>query len=348
MLNINEIARLYNTSAISDVKEIDSSRGDLDKRYTFLLTFNDGQQLAIKACRNSFTGREKIAGWKKLCKAYLDLGIYCPQIITSVQGNESEIIIAEDQEYHVYAEEIKKYKAYNELDSKPDFKNLKGSIVESVGKIAADCDVILPWPSVYCVYDTFCAEDKVDENYENAEAFCNKIKNQFKEYSEYADAIWELFLIKRNAFEPVYRKLPKASFQSDLNSTNILVDENQNFTGLIDFNLSGSIAVLCYIILCEVCGYCLKTSNLEHLTQNDFLEKCDDYLYKNIKLMNKHYEFSDYEKEHFCLCYNTVYPFSYWMINGMLDYAIRENKTQYIKEIMDWVYYQLSRDDIKI
>ena len=36
------------------------------------------------------------------------------------------------------------------------------------------------------------------------------------------------------------------------------------------------------------------------------------------------------------------------MITGILRREVNENKTQHIKTIMDWVYYQLSREDINL
>ena len=310
MLEVNRIAKLYNTSEFTVINKIDSSRGESDKRHTFLLKFADNQELAVKVCRNVFTNHERIYGWQKLCKKYLSLGICCPQIIKSIKGKYSEVIVIENEEYYVYAEEMKRYKTYDEHNPKLDYEIIKNSVIESVGVVAANCSELLPWVSPYCVYDTFDEEDEVDENYKNAENFCKTIKKQFQQYSEYADEIWELFSYKRKMFEPVYRMLPKASFQSDLNPTNILIDDNMNFAGLIDFNLSGTEAVLCYIILCEVCGYRLEAGDLEDLTEPKFQKKCDDYLYSNLEIIRKHYRFSEYEKENFCLCYNTVYPFS--------------------------------------
>jgi len=348
MIDIAAIAKLYGSSDFQVIKEVNPWNTDDDKRFVFIIKFADDRELAIKVCRNAFTTHEKVSGWRRLCEKYLDLGIYCPRMIDSVNGRTSETIVIDNAEYIVYAEELKKHKAYDELTVKPDFEMIKPAIIESVGKVAANASEVLPFPSVFCLYEPFDTGETVDENYENAESFCKTAKEHFQEHSAYIDKIWSLFLQKRRAFEPVHSLLPKASFQSDLNKSNILVDDDMNFAGYIDFNLSGTETVLGYITISEVCGYPLRIADLECLTDDDFLKKCDAYLYKNVKLIAKNYTFSDYEKESFCLCYNTVYPFSCWLVNNMLDTVIKEGKPEYAKPILDWVYYQLSRGDIKI
>ena len=248
MIDIKPVAQLYNTSDFTVVQELNPRNTDGDKRFVFLIKFADAQELAIKVCRNSFTTHERVTGWKMLCKRYSELGIYCPQIIDSLNGRTSETAVVNDDEFIVYAEEVKKYKTYEELNLKPDFGIIKPAIVESIGKAAANCTDLLPFPSAFCVYDTFDSTDAVDENYQNAENFCKTVKAHYPEHSEYSDKIWSRFLHNRRMFEPIHRALPKASFQADLNPSNILVDENMNFAGYIDFNLSGTAPVLSYII----------------------------------------------------------------------------------------------------
>jgi len=345
-MNLKPIAELYNKNDFSVIKEFNPWNTDDDKRFVFLIKFIDTQELAIKVCRNAFTTHDKVSEWKKLCEAYLDLDIYCPQIINSINGNVSETIIIGNEEYIVYAEEMKKYRTYAEISSELDFENIKPAVIESIGKVAANSAYLLPFPSAFCVYDTFDSSEVIDENYQNAENFCKTVKERFKEYTNYADDIWELFLRKRKTFEPIHKNLPKASFQSDLNQSNILVDDNMNFAGYIDFNLCGTETVLSYIVISEVCGYMLKKKDIAFLNDENFLKNCDNYFYKNIEIIKKNYKFTDFERDNICLCYNTVYPFSCWAVNGILEYVIKENQLQYVKSILDWVYYQLNRDDL--
>ena len=348
MIDIRPFVKLYGTSDFQITNKINPWNTDDDKRFVFIVQFADKREIAIKVCRNAFTTPEKVAGWQRLCQSYVDLGIYCPRILNSVNNKTSETICIDNEEYIMYAEEVKKYRAYDELPDKPAFESLKPDIIESIGKVAARSPVLLPFPSAFCIYDTFDTEYTVDENYENAESFCAQVRKHFPEQTAYTDSIWALFLQKRNEFEPIHKLLPKASFQSDLNPSNILVDDDMRFAGYVDFNLSDTETVLGYIVISEVCGYQLGLADLTYLTDEGFLRACDAHFYQNIRHLAKHYTFSDYEKEHFGLCYNTVYPFSCWSINYLLDTVIKGHTPAYAKPILDWVYYQLSRSDISI
>lgn len=344
-MDIKAIAGLYNPADYLLVKELNPWNTDSDKRHVLVVRFADGQELAIKVCRNAFTTLEKVYGWQALCKAYLKLGIYCPQIIDSLKGYAAEAISIGGTEYIVYAEQVKKYKAMDEFEPIPDFEALRPAVLESIGRVAAGCTYLLPFPSAFCLYDTFDPADANDENYQNAESFRNAAKHHSPGLAGYIDEIWTLFEAKRQQFRSVHSTLPRASFQSDLNKSNILVDDNMAFAGYIDFNLSGSETVLGYIITNEVCGYRLKKLDLDSLADANFRRSCDDYLYKNLAIIGKHYSFTPYEQANLCLCYNTVYPFSCWSANFMLDTAIKQSKL--INPVLDWVYWQLSRDDIR-
>ena len=46
----------------------------------------------------------------------------------------------------------------------------------------------------------------------------------------------------------MYSALPFSCFQGDLNESNILLDENGRFAGLLDFNLCGREPVLNYAV----------------------------------------------------------------------------------------------------
>ncbi len=51
----------------------------------------------------------------------------------------------------------------------------------------------------------------------------------------------------RNELEQIYFKLPTSVFQADLNSTNLLLDDNGRFAGVFDFNLCGRDVFLNYL-----------------------------------------------------------------------------------------------------
>ena len=57
----------------------------------------------------------------------------------------------------------------------------------------------------------------------------------------------ELICFNRAFLEKEYHRLPTSVFQADLNSTNILLDENGRFAGIMDFNIAGREVFLNYL-----------------------------------------------------------------------------------------------------
>ena len=70
------------------------------------------------------------------------------------------------------------------------------------------------------------------------------IEGQFPQYRERFQRIWSGFLANRSALEQIYGQLPVSVFQADLNATNILLDDEMRFAGVLDFNLCGRDTVL--------------------------------------------------------------------------------------------------------
>ena len=313
-----------------------------------MLRFDDGQQMALKLCKNAFSSRERISGWQRLCKHYASLGIYCPQVLDSRNHNPSETIAYEGENYVVYGEELAEYTSMDDYVPKLSYDAMRPDIIKSLGIVASNATFLLPWPSVYRLYDPFDADDETDEYYERAEEFVKTIHDQLPQYDAYAQKIWTLFLQKRETFEPIYRALPHASFQSDLNPTNIQVNDEGQFVGLIDFNLSGTSCVLHTILLPDACTYRLNDAVLERINTKGFYDACDAFMYQNLAIFNQHYRFSDLERAHFCLCYNVTVPFAHYMNNHMLQYALKVNKAAYVEAILDWTYFQMSRDDLML
>ena len=106
----------------------------------------------------------------------------------------------------------------------------------------------------------------------------------FKEQTERIKRLW---YENRDSLERLYPLLPRSVFQADLNSTNILVDENRHFKGLIDFNLCGRDVFLNYL-----------------MRENRPLEQ----LRRRLRLVSSIYRFSDLEKQAAPLLYRCLAP----------------------------------------
>lgn len=357
---IGEILSKYTSMKYKTDNIIDSSKADIDIRKTYCLTFEDGSEFVLKITNNSFTTPERIKGWQDLSKMYKDNGVYCPQIKDTESGQCFVKAVSESgKTYTAYLEEKKKYKTVWEyikeqseseeerrgLEAKFDNLEFHGRVLETIGIIASVSRKLVNWPTPYCLYETFCIEDKTDENYEFAEVFYNLCKAQENVDKDFLDKIWKLYIEKKTSFEGEYRELPKAVFQSDLNSSNVLIDKNLNFSGLIDFNISGTETILNYAI-CESLYY-LNHEELKSLDSIETAEKYDCHFKVAMDCIKKHYSFTGYEKKAFITLYNIVAPFRFPNIILFIN-AIEKGEIQYIDSMLRWIYKELTREDLKL
>lgn len=362
----DHIIRMYSSDKVKEVRFIDSSRDEDDLRFVYCVSFEDSHQdpIVIKVSNNSFTTHERIEGWKSLCERYLNHGIYCPQILKCSESNSFSFEYTDtlQNQYIVYAEEYKKYKTVEEyieeqaaLSAYKDETRVKleehfesntflASVHETIGIIASAYknQHLVDWVSPYTIYEKFSEEDQFDENYECAYDLYVTIKEQYGNHP-LIEEIWNLYLAKRSAFEAKYRSLPKAVFQADFNDSNLLINEQLNFVGLIDFNLSGTDTILNYAI-CE-CLYFITQDDIPNLTDQSFLDQCDNHLVEQLAAVNKHYKFSEQELEAINEHYNIVVPFRYPTIDLFLE-ELKENNGEYLDKMLEWIHYQLTRSDI--
>ena len=233
----DKIFNLYSSKPLKQIASYDSSHGEDDFRMVYIVEFPNGNKLALKVTKNSFTTPERVKGWAELIGHYNNLGIYCPGIVRNRNGEYCE----RTDGYLVFAEEYMKYKpAAGRDESLTGAQKYVEKLYESIGLAAANPAPLVPWNTAYCLYDKFNEAEKYDENYECALTICDYYRDNIPEYAMRARKIFEEYCRRRERFEPVYRTLPKAVFQGDINESNILLTPSGDFKGMIDFNLSGT------------------------------------------------------------------------------------------------------------
>ena len=230
----------FNESGVLSFRTVDSSRGEDDLRHTALVEYQDGTRLAVKASHNSFTTPERVAGWADLARTYRASGVYCPLYVPALSGKLCFDWESDGTTFLICAEEYKQFLSADEFTPPVPEEDYREPMLETIGRIAAHPARPVPWMSAYCLYDRFCEEDETDETHANALALFSLLLEAMPEREAEINRFRADYLRLRDSFEPEYRALPTAVFQADLNSSNILLDENRVFRGLIDFNLSGS------------------------------------------------------------------------------------------------------------
>lgn len=345
---------LYFDSQISDVQTLDLCRGDDDYRKIYIA--DDGRRkLVIKYFSNTFSDKRRIDGWFRLMDAYRKTGLYCPAVVPNRNGELLHCDTVDGRNYYTYAEEYSIYETAEHI-GKDKYKDAQGhncftpDVMRSLGKIASAKLNIMDWPSAYCLLEPFCAPDTTDEATQCAIKFVKYIKENLPAHLPRAEALLEMFYKRQKELSMVYPSLPTSCFQADLNDSNILLDENNNFVGLIDFNLCGKEPILNYAVREALWGASDKRLFGEKGSRLYFYNKELDNLrielfLENIGYIQENYEFTAFEKDTFPILFR--YMNSFWWFHLDEIKLIREDENK-ITQLFDWLERQMTRDDIQL
>ena len=345
---------LYYDTDVSDVKTLDLCRGDDDYRKVHIV--DDGhRKLVIKYLSNTFSDRRRIEGWFALMNEYRKIGMYCPTVVPNLNGELLHCDTKDGRDYYTYAEEYSIYETAEHI-GKDKYKDEQGhdcftpDVMRSLGKIASAKLDMLDWASAYCLLEPFCAPDTTDEATECAVAFVNYVRDNIPAYLPRAEALLNMFYKRQEDLREVYYSLPTSCFQADLNDSNILLDSDNNFVGLIDFNLCGKEPILNYAVREALWGisdnrlFGEKDSRLYF-----FDEELDDLrislFLENIGYIQETYRFSSSEKDAFPILFRYINSFWWFHIDEIKLIKEDDNK---INQLFDWLERQMTRDDIRL
>lgn len=135
-----------------------------------------------------------------------------------------------------------------------------------------------------------------------------KLKELLPEESNKISEIVNRYNYLRKDLIDCYKKLPECNFQADLNETNIMIDDNFKFMGIIDYNISGMEKILNYSL-----AESFKPLSIEDVESGSIskerIEIRDNELYKNLDIIGNYYNFTIEEKEIYNKLYNLSIPF---------------------------------------
>ena len=286
---------------------IDTSRGDADFRHTVILTADEGEKRVLKIAANGFTSPERIRMWQRTAEEYRALGYYAPRIFADRDGAFPEVAYM-GRRCVAYAEEFCGLRTAEDRASAWDGTGNAAFMREiwtMTAKVAAKRFWYTDLPSAWCLFDTFCPGDEVDEVLENALEWKRTADALPKEFSARVRRIWETWTANRASLGKIYGELPASVFQADLNPTNLLVDETGAFAGVCDFNLAGREVFLNY----------LMRENFGEAGRE--LELIRDAL----RISRGHYAFSEAEKEAALPLYRCLKPLWYTRAEDLKEAA---------------------------
>ncbi len=293
---LKDIFALFSDKEPTAAEVMDTGRGEADFRHAVIFTAADNEKLVIKLSDNDFTSPERIKVWQRTVREYKALGYYSPEILSDREGN-FPYVSYKGRRCIAYAEEFVKYNILERRDnSDTEFKESEDITRDKwimTAKAAQKHFDYAPFPSAYCLFERFCPSDKTDEVTEQAQewkALADKLPEQF---TEQVERIWRLWEENRAELEKVYHKLPSSVFQADLNSTNLLTDDEGKFAGVFDYNLCGKEVFLNYIFR-------------ENFSR-DF-EREIEMIRSVLKITADYYDYSPEEKQYALMLYRCLKP----------------------------------------
>lgn len=233
---LNELLKF----GIEDAKAIkltDSSHDENDIRLNYIVD----KKWVLRFCNAPDMREKRMRELNRLIERYRETGIKCPAFIAD---NEGKYLHTWGQ-LLCYLSEYIDLPLASEVELK-DENRLDMQVAESVARFAEKYRNIdlSETMGMYSLFDLspFDVPNGVDEKQENF----NKLIALLKSEDEYklANRLEVRHAEIRSKLKSVYRELPRCVFQGDENFTNILIDEEQNFVGFIDFNLAGTEVII--------------------------------------------------------------------------------------------------------
>lgn len=292
-----------------------TSHGESDFREAVIAQWNNGEKYVLKFTDNDFTFSEKIKMWQRCAGEYRKLGYYCPEILASKEGDFPRVSY-KGHNCVVYAEEFCKYMIADEFCGKEKeeraifHKKWTEASCLMTAKVAAKYFDFTDYLSGYCLFETFCPSEEMDEVLENALEWKKYAETLPEKFQPQIERIWQHWIENRRELERIYPQLPTSVFQADFNTTNLLVDGEGNFVGVFDFNLCGKDVFLNYLF-----------REIHWLFD-------DSYLMEILQKVSEIYSFSDLEKQAAPLLYRCLKPLWYTEIETLKGAGEKEDKIQ--------------------
>lgn len=310
-MEIEQVWKMFFDGPAEICDRISTGIDENDFRETVIGKTPTGEKYVLKIVDNDFTFPEKIEVWKRTVEEYRRLGYYAPRILADSEG-KFPIVSYQGRKCVAYAEEFAPYtpvedrlleqaadaeKAENtekpKAQRKP-YETYYKAMWQMTAKIAEKHFDYTEYPSAWCLFRTFCPSEEMDEMTENSRTWKEDTDKLPEEFHAQAERIYRRWCENKEELKKQYDNLPTSVFQGDLNSTNLLLDEQDRFVGVFDFNLCGKEVVLNYLF---------------RETHHPDFEKELKMLFEVLEIAREFYHFNEDEKNLALSLYRCLIPF---------------------------------------
>lgn len=326
MTEMDDIFLLFADAAPKAYHTRDTSHGKADFREIIFATYEEGalpaqlhNRLVIKLADNGFTDDAHLLMWERLALEYRKRGFYCPAFVRT-KRNEYPVVPYRGRRCRVYAEEFSPYKtadSFENVTADGKYRYLDAALRMNAEIAAAHFD-FSKLPSGYAMFDVFDPADSVDEVMENARAWLTCAQGFPRRFQAQVRRIWERWCANQAYLQSRYDELPTSIFQADLNSTNVLLKENGDFAGVLDFNIAGKDAFINYLFreIPYIFGSGNRPPEEEGLSIRAENDSATARILYAIGVVKASYAFSDIERELALPLYRCIRPLWYTSVDA--------------------------------
>ncbi len=330
MFEISEIQNImsrFGLTVQSVTNFYDTSHGEEDKRFNYIL--DDKYVLKVSSLRTMW--EERLQEIRRLIERYRSIGVYCPDILPTLEGTLSYTWRKDEKEYVCFVEE---YAIYPVLGWGTE--HARKEVIEHLGILAkkytnVDLSEI---KSMWSIIDLAPLDVDIDEKQENTNALVDALRKNG--YEDLATQVFDFNAMLREKIMVVFNELPRCVYQGDLNSTNEL-HKDGHFVGLIDFNMAGT-DVNINVFLNETNWFPGKVE-FDALSVSEILSKQDTEQMENLSVILRHYQLNDDEKYAFPYYKRIVDMFQYpdvcLMVEWLEDDTRRDKCAEIIKALIE-------------
>lgn len=321
---VADICKKYGikVDSVSDV--IDTSHGKTDLRYNFIIN----NKYVLKMNSAGSVSEAFLQGINRLVMRYRKIGVWCPQILETENGQLISEWDLSKEKFKCYIEEYAPYQIAEEVE----FYTFKEEMLEHIGKLAVqytDVDLV-EHKSMWSLIDLSPYDNEIDEKQENLDMLIEVLKNH--DYVKEAENLMKLNNISRSHIRAHFELLPRCVYQGDLNPSNLLMDEQKHFVGLIDFNMYGTeVNINCFL---NESMYYFRKEDFEELCAKDIFSKMNQIQGRLLNVIFRNYILNDIEKKVF-EDYKRVVDMSFYP-NVMLLIELIQNR-KYVDKVIQLI-----------
>lgn len=282
-----ELSR-FGIGSANAIQLIDTTHDALDVRLNYIID----KKWVLRFCNAPDMTEKRMGELNRLIGRYRAMGFLCPAFIADDNGN----YLHPWKHFLCYLSEYIDRPLASDMELN-DEEQLTFQVAGNVALFAEtyrDVD-LSETMGMYSLFELspFDIPNGMDEKQDNFNKLIRLLRNGRED--DLAARLEIRHTDIRCKLKAVFRELPRCVFQGDENFTNVLIDDAQNFTGFIDFNLAGTEVIINQLVNLAGFDYDEKQTNPEGAKAR--LDFAIRYFHDHISRMLRIYHATEKERQ---------------------------------------------------